>query len=49
MTSLKALILSDSCWKCICSNDEIFKKEESIEISKIIGLIDDINDENILP
>ena len=27
-----------------CSNDKVFKEEESIEILKVLGLIDNINE-----
>ena len=38
----KTLILSIICSKCKNEDEKIFKEEESIEISKIIGLINNI-------
>ena len=35
----KTLVLSIICIKCKNENEEIFKEEESIEILKILGLI----------
>ena len=38
----KTLVLSIICGKCKNEYEKIFKEKESIEISKIIGLIEDI-------
>ena len=38
----KTLILSIICSKCKNEDEKIFKEEESIEILKIIGLIENI-------
>ena len=38
----KTLVLSIMCSKCKLENEKIFKKEESIELLKIIGLIEKI-------
>ena len=35
----KALVLSNICSKCKNENEKIFKEEESIEISRVLGLI----------
>ena len=37
------LVLSIICGKCSNNNDTIFKKEQSIEILKILALINNIN------
>ena len=44
----EALVLSIICDKCGSNDDKIFTIEESIEILKILGLIDNINEQNIL-
>ena len=36
----KTLVLSITCSKCGNNNDRIFKEEESIDILKILGLIE---------
>ena len=38
----KLLVLSIICSKCTGKDEKIFKEEESIEILKIIGLIENI-------
>ena len=38
----KALVLSIICSKCKNEGGKIFKKEESVEILKILGLIENI-------
>ena len=38
----KILVLSISCSKCKNGDEKILKEEESIEILKIIGLIENI-------
>ena len=38
----KALLLLSICNKCGIEDEKIFKAEESIEILKVIGLINDI-------
>ena len=38
----KTLVLSIACSKCENESKKIFKEEESIEISKILGLINNI-------
>ena len=38
----KTLVLSIICSKCKNEDEKIFKEEESIEILKIIGLIENI-------
>ena len=38
----KTLILSIICSKCKNEDEKIFKEEESIEILKILGLIENI-------
>ena len=38
----KTLVLSIICSKCKNENEKIFKEEESIEILKILGLIENI-------
>ena len=38
----RAVVLSIICSKCKNENEKIFKKEESIEIRKILGLIENI-------
>ena len=40
--SEKALVISITCSKCEIVDEEIFKEEKSIEILKIIGLIENI-------
>ena len=37
---VKILLLSSLCNKCVSGDAKIFKEEESIEILKIIGLIE---------
>ena len=44
----EALVLSIICDKCGSNDDKTFTIEESIEIFKILGLIDNINEQNIL-
>ena len=50
---VKTLVLSIICSKCKNEDEKLFKKEESIEILKIIGLIQKYNyfqniaDENV--
>lgn len=44
----EALVLSIICDKCGSNDDKIFTIEESIEILKTLGLIDNINEQNIL-
>ena len=44
----KTLVLSISCNKCESNNDAIFEKEESIVTLKILGLIDNVNKNNLL-
>ena len=38
----KTLVLSIICSKCKNEDEQLFKEEESIEILKIIGLIENI-------
>ena len=38
----KALVLSIICNKCENEDEELFKEEESIEILKTLGLIENI-------
>ena len=38
----KALVLSIICSKCINKNEKLFKEEESFEVLKILGLIENI-------
>ena len=38
----RAVVLSIICSKCKNENEKIFKKEESTEIRKILGLIENI-------
>ena len=38
----KTLVLSIICSKCKNEDEKIFKEEESIEILKIVGLIENI-------
>ena len=38
----KALVLSIICSNCKNEDEKIFKEEESMEISKIIGIINNI-------
>ena len=38
----RAVVLSIICSKCKNEDEKIFKKEESIEIRKILGLIENI-------
>ena len=38
----KALVLSIICSKCKNEDEKLFKEEESIEILKILGLIENI-------
>ena len=38
----KTLVLSIMCSKCKNEDEKIFKEEESIEILKILGLIENI-------
>ena len=38
----KTLVLSIICRKCMNKQEKIFKEEESIETSKILGLIENI-------
>ena len=38
----KTLLLSSICKKCGSEDEKIFKEEESIEILKIIGLINNM-------
>ena len=40
----KNLVFSIICDKCGSNNDKVFKEEESIEILKVLGLIDNINE-----
>ena len=40
----KTLVLSIICSKCKNEDDKIFKEEESIEILKILGLINNIEE-----
>ena len=40
----KTLVLSMICSKCKNEDDKIFKEEESIEILKILGLINNIEE-----
>ena len=40
--SEKALVLSIICSKCKNEDEKLFKEEESIEILKILGLIENI-------
>ena len=40
----KALLLSIICSKCKNEDEKIFKEEESIEILKILGLINNIEE-----
>ena len=39
----KTLVLSIICSKCINEDEKIFKEENSIEIIKILGLINNID------
>ena len=39
----KTLVLSIICSKCINEDEKIFKEEDSIEIIKILGLINNID------
>ena len=39
----KTLVLSIICSKCINADEKIFKEEDSIEIIKILGLINNID------
>ena len=39
----KTLLLSSICTKCGSEGEKIFKKEESIEILKIFGLVENIS------
>ena len=39
---IKTLVLSIICSKCKNENEKIFKEEESFEILKILGLIENI-------
>ena len=38
----KKLILSIICSKCKNKNEKIFKEEESVEVLKILGLVENI-------
>ena len=40
----KTLVLSIICSKCKNEDQKIFKKEESIEILKILGLINNVEE-----
>ena len=40
----KTLILSSICNRCGSKDEQMFKQEESIDISKILGLINDIEE-----
>ena len=40
----KTLVLSIICDKCSSEEENIFKEEESIEILKILGLINNMNE-----
>ena len=40
---LKTLLLSSICIKCGIENEKSFKEEESVEILKILGLIENIS------
>ena len=40
----KTLVLSIICSKCKSKDEKIFKEKESIEILKILGLIDNIEE-----
>ena len=40
----KALVLSIICDKCGSNDEKLFKEEESIEILKILGLINNMNE-----
>ena len=40
----KALILSSICYKCGSEDEKIFKEEEPIEIFKILGVINNIEE-----
>ena len=42
----KALLLSVICSKCKNEDEKIFKEEDSIEIAKILGLINNIETYN---
>ena len=44
----EALVPPIICDKCGSNDDKIFTIEESIEILKTLGLIDNINEQNIL-
>ena len=43
-TSSKKTVLSIICSKCKNENEKIFKEEDSIEILKILGLINNIEE-----
>ena len=40
----KILVLSITCSKCKSEDEKIFKQEESIEILKVLGLINNIEE-----
>ena len=40
----KTLILSSICNRCGSKDEQMFKQKESIDISKILGLINDIEE-----
>ena len=44
ITITKSLVLSIICGKCDNNGDRIFTEEESIEILKILDLINNINE-----
>ena len=41
---LEKTVLSIICSRCKIEDEKIFKKEESIEILKVLGLIDNIEE-----
>ena len=41
---LEKTVLSIICSRCKTEDEKIFKKEESIEILKVLGLIDNIEE-----
>ena len=43
----KTLVLSIICSKCKSDHEKIFKKEETTEMLKILGLIENMVEENI--